>query len=563
VRILDALVPRTPAPAPESRYSFNEYMMAFAGNQYSMGGSHPNVPNQDFVDYIDGVHKRNGVVAAAVTARALLVSQLRFKWRRTYGAGAGDLWGNRDLRPLEQPGTEPRPAFLHRLEVDASYAGSAYVVRDGNQLRRLRPDHCTVVLGSNSDPEWDGSDELRVPYDADILALLYHPGKYDLQTGLATVFMPGQFTIWSPEPDPVAFWRGTSWVTSVMREITADGQATDHQTKFFDNAATPNLVFLMDPSKTPEETQQFADITNKLHAGPGNSYKSMYLGGGTDVKVVGSTLDSLNLKDLTGGFETRVALRARIPGVILGVREGYAGSSLNQGNYNSARRMLADGWLAPTVEGLCAALERVLTVPADSELFYDRSAILFLQEDEADAADIISTQTSAMRTLVDGGFDPDSVVEAVSKGDLTKLVHTGKLSVQLQPPGTGQEPPARSELRAIEPVAPSFTVHNHIPEGRDIVIPAPEVSVDVAAPDVRMDAPVVNVNVPEQRQDAPVVNVTVDPTPVTIENNNQIDVAPATVPAAQVTIIPNDDTPSTFKVRRDGQGRISEVVEDD
>jgi len=132
--------------------------------------------------------------------------------------------------------------------------------------------------------------------------------------------------------------------------------------------------------------------------------------------------------------------------------------------------------------------------------------------------------------------------------------------------------PARSELRSIEPVAPSFTVHNHIPEGRDIVIPAPEVSVDVAAPDVRMDAPVVNVNVPEQRQDAPVVNVmvdptpvnvNVDPTPVTIENNNQIDVAPATVPAAQVTIIPNDDTPSTFKVRRDGQGRISEVVEDD
>ena len=122
--------------------------------------------------------------------------------------------------------------------------------------------------------------------------------------------------------------------------------------------------------------------------------------------------------------------------------------------------------------------------------------------------------------------------------------------------------PARYEQRAIEPVpAPSFTVHNHIPEGRDIVIPAPEVSVDVAAPEVRVDAPVVNVNVPEQRMDAPVVNVTVDPTPVTIENNNQIDVAPATVPAATVTIMPADDTPSVFKVRRDGQGRITEVEE--
>ena len=37
-----------------------------------------------------------------------------------------------------------------------------------------------------------------------------------------------------------------------------------------------------------------------------------------------------------------------------------------------------------------------------------------------------------MRQLVDGGFDPTSVVDAVTTGDMTLLTHSGKLSVQLQ-----------------------------------------------------------------------------------------------------------------------------------
>jgi hypothetical protein len=38
-----------------------------------------------------------------------------------------------------------------------------------------------------------------------------------------------------------------------------------------------------------------------------------------------------------------------------------------------------------------------------------------------------------MRTLVDGGFEPSSVVDAVTTGDMARLIHTGSVSVQLQP----------------------------------------------------------------------------------------------------------------------------------
>ena len=68
----------------------------------------------------------------------------------------------------------------------------------------------------------------------------------------------GQFAVWAPEPDPKYPWRGTSWITSVMREMLIDGQVTDHEGKFFEKAATPGLVFLMDPSRTPEEIGAYA-----------------------------------------------------------------------------------------------------------------------------------------------------------------------------------------------------------------------------------------------------------------------------------------------------------------
>jgi hypothetical protein len=39
---------------------------------------------------------------------------------------------------------------------------------------------------------------------------------------------------------------------------------------------------------------------------------------------------------------------------------------------------------------------------------------------------------------VDAGFEADSVVQAVTAGDLTRLVHSGLFSVQLQPAGSTQ-----------------------------------------------------------------------------------------------------------------------------
>jgi HK97 family phage portal protein len=150
---------------------------------------------------------------------------------------------------------------------------------------------------------------------------------------------------------------------------------------------------------------------------------------------------------------------------------------------------------------------------------------------------------------IPGGVDaPDDDVDQARAAEHDQLLEVVRSAVTMA-----------DERRATSTPPPSFTVHNHVPEGREIVIPAPE---------VRVDSPV-TVNVPEQRAtETPNVYVTVDPTPVTVNVDptpvtidNRVDVQPAKTAAPVIHMMPADETPSTYKVRRDAQGRISEVEE--
>ena len=117
-----------------------------------------------------------------------------------------------------------------------------------------------------------------------------------------------------------------------------------------------------------------------------------------------------------------------------GIAVSYGGSTLNTGNFGSARRQFADGYFIPNTDTLCAAVEDFVTVPGGSEMSFDPDRILLLQEDQKDAADIIARQMQAYRTGVDGGAVPDTVRDAIKSNDIGKVEHSGKTSVQLHDP---------------------------------------------------------------------------------------------------------------------------------
>jgi phage portal protein BeeE len=390
----------------------------------------------DFRGYVAGAYKANGVVFACMLVRLLLFSEARFQFRRLQSGRPGELFGTPALGPLEHPwpgGTTGD--LLSRAIQDADLAGNFFLYRDRDRLRRMRPDWTTIVLGSESRPEAEAGD-----LDAEVLGYVYHPGGPSSGRDPVTLLRE-QVAHFAPVPDPSASYRGMSWLTPVIREIMGDGAATTHKLKFFENGATPNMVVSLDATIKQEAFERWIALFRKEHEGLANAYRTLYLGAGADAKVVGADMGQIDFKVVQGAGETRIAAAAGVPPVIVGLSEGLQAATYS--NYSQARRRYADGTIRPLWRNMAGSLATVVDIPSAAELWYDDRDIPFLQEDQKDAAEIQQTQAAAIKALVEAGFRPDAVVEAIVAGDLQRLAHTGLFSVQLQPagstPSTAQE----------------------------------------------------------------------------------------------------------------------------
>lgn len=376
-----------------------------------------------FDGYVAEALKANPIVYACVAARVMLFSEARFVWRNLQD---GKTFGNPDLLPVEQPGpSRTTQEMLALCELDASFAGNSYWVRDGRGMRRLRPDWVGIVTG---DPQKDGQRS------SDLLGYTYEdggPGK----GGTVEVFLPDQVAHFAPMPDPGAQHRGMSWLTPVLRDVRADSKFTRHRESVANDGAVHTYAVKY-PPLSEDQFKEAVKAFRSQYEGAHNSGKSIHVSGGADITPLSMDLRALDFKSVQAGGETRIAAAARVPAVIAGISEGLAGSSLNQGNYGMARRQFGDLFARPAWRSVCGAFGPLLSQPAGAVvLWWDESDIGFLREDQKDAAEVIRSKSESMRQLVDGGFDPASVIAAVEAGDLSQLKHTNLLSVQLQEPG--------------------------------------------------------------------------------------------------------------------------------
>lgn len=439
------------ARRPAARKSFSEpaswdaerFRYGLYGAPASPAYSDREQVENDFQGYVEGIYKRNGAIAALMFTRQMVFSEARFQFQQMNKGRPGELFGTTDLGLLEVPWANATTGdLLTRMIADADLAGNAYFTKINGHLRRLRPDWVTIVSGSRTEPELYGA-----ALDAELVCYIYSPQAPG--SGDGTILTPNQVAHFAPIPDPLANWRGMSWLTPVLREITADSAATKHKLMFFENGASLQTVVSLDASIKPEDFDRFVAYMEEQHKGVENAYKTLYFGGGADAKVVGADLKQLDFKATQGAGESRLAAAAGVPSVIVGFSEGLQGSSLNAGNYSASRRRFADGTLRPLWRNAAGSLATLVPVPAGARLWFDDRDIAFLREDRMDAAEIEAKRAQTIRTYIDSGFKPDAVVAAVGAEDLSLLAgqHSGLFSVQLQPPG--------STLPALNPPAPT------------------------------------------------------------------------------------------------------------
>ena len=380
----------------------------------------------DYIGLVAGAYAGNSAIFALMQVRQLLFSEVRFVFQRRRNGIPGDPFTTSALAPLEAPWPGGTTVDLLRAIItSADLTGTAFIVPYAGGLRVLRPDWVEMVYGAMGE------------IDPELLGIAYYPGGRG--SGRSPILLQtGSFAYFSAADDPQSPYAGMSWLTPVLREIMADSAMITHKLKFFEHAATPNIAVLS-PITDPLKFKEFAAIFSQGHEGTANAYRTVFLGGGADLKVIGAALKEIDFAVTQGHGESRLAAAAGVPPVIVGFSEGLQAATYS--NYSQARRRFADGTMRPMWRNLAGSLATVIAVPPGAELAYDDRAIPFLAEDKKDAADVQSLQAQAIRTLTDGGYEPDSVVAAVTSGDLTRLEHTGKLSVQLHTPG--EEPPAQ------------------------------------------------------------------------------------------------------------------------
>jgi len=412
-----------------SGLSWNDYLRLF--EEFSFSGHRYIAPTASVEQLTALQGQRNPIVAAAIHARMLVFAEVRFLWQPFNAGRPGRMFGDTSLELLERPWANATTGdLLSRMLVDADLYGNSYwvrrQVRGGSEMVRLEPDRVRILTGSVNEPESDR------PYGAELVGYVV----LDESGEDMAMFLPEEVCHFRPLPDPQHPFRGRTWLSTVLSDVSADDELSTYKHSFMRNAATPNLVVSFDPSITKEAFDTFKQRMESSHRGLDRAFKTLYLGGGADVKVVGANFDQLNLKAVQGAGETRIAAAAGVPASFLGISEGLQGSALNAGNYNAARRRFADGTIRPLWRAAAGCLAQLIQSPDPAaRLWYDDSDVPFLQEDVLDSADIRAKDASTMRQLVDGGFDPNSVVDAVTTGDMTLLRHTGNLSVQLQPAG--------------------------------------------------------------------------------------------------------------------------------
>lgn len=407
-------------------------MYPLLGLNQSYSGSKQEEIGGDFRSLASYAYQQNGIVFGCIVARMLLFSEARFQFRQLRSGRPGDYFGTEALAPLETPwpgGTTGD--LLARAELDVSLAGNSFTIRrPGNKLKRMRPDWTTIVLGSNTDPDVEAGD-----VDAEVLGYIYQPGGAGSGRE-PEAYLREQVAHYAPIPDPLASYRGMSWISPVIREIMGDKAATEHKMKFFEHGGVPPVAIKFDASVRKEAFEAAVEKIKAGHEGVGNAYKWLFLGAGADPVPLGVDMKQMDFKVTQGAGETRLAVASRVPAVILGISEGLQGSSLNQGNYQMARRQMVDMLLRPLWRNFAGSLANIIDVPGGAELWYDDRDIPALREDEKDAAEIQQVQAASIKALVDVGFDTGSVVEAITSGDLRRLKHTGLVSVQLLPPGS-------------------------------------------------------------------------------------------------------------------------------
>ena len=351
----------------------------------------------------------NGVVFACILARMMLLAEATFKFRTLADK---KLFGNEDLRILEYPwpnGTTGE--LIARAEQDASLEGNSYWWQaEPDLLVRLPPGEVTIVSRTQMAPG-GGTYKQVIGYDWDP-SLASDPDR----SKTAQFFTVDEVAHYSPLPDHLAKVRGMSWLTPILTEVGVDSGMTAYKQKYMSHG-TPIASVRYAQKLRPDTIDAVQERIMAKYGGVSNAWRPLIFDQGAD-PVVGTPLKDLDFRAVQAGGETRICSAAGVPPVIVGLVDPDPSES-----YQAAMRRFADLTVRPLWRNMCSSFEKFVNLPPKGvQLWYDTSDIAALQAAETEKAQVMQVQAAAGLTWIQAGMTRESVISAVSAGDIGLLV---------------------------------------------------------------------------------------------------------------------------------------------
>ncbi len=247
-------------------------------------------------------------------------------------------------------------------------------------------------------------------------------------------------------PDPLDPFRGAGPVASIMPNIQQQRYATDYQRNLFINGASPGGVIQVDKRLSDAEFDEVIDRWREAHQGVARAGRVGVLENGAtwlagDGSMTNKDLEYGNLR-LANRDEIREAWR---------MHKAMLGTSddVNRANSQTAEEVFVGWQSGPRLDRRRDTLNHKLlpmfgTTGQGVEFDYDDPSP---DNREADNAEL-TAKANAAQTLVDAGYDPTDVLEAVGLPDMD-VVEEATQAPALPPAWVPAAPP----VPAPEPTA--------------------------------------------------------------------------------------------------------------
>jgi phage portal protein BeeE len=361
----------------------------------------------------------------------MMLAEASFKFRNVK---TKKLYGNTDLEILEYPWPGATAGELWaRMEQQASLYGNAFVAKVASDELLILPADEVVIVS-----EWvtEGGIRYKRPIGYD-----WDPNR---KPGIDSKDSAQFFTIdevahWSPIPDPNAKWRGMSWMSPVLKDVTADTAMTAYKGMYMRHGSPVTAVKYDRPLK-PETVDYLIQRIKSKYGGVNNAWNPLVFDQGAD-PVMSAGLDQLDFRNIQAGGELRICAAAGVSPILIGLTSAGSGES-----YQTAMRQFGDMHMRPLWRSACASLQKLVKVPQDSQLWYDTSDIAALQAAETEKAQVTQVSAAALLTFIQAGMTPESAILAVNSGDLSLLVPDPDADVEGSDDKTGQAPGVQSVL---------------------------------------------------------------------------------------------------------------------